>query len=118
MREVIMAELDKVLPCFPISAQTDLFDVMADKPDDFIVLKKSHVEPSTINRLGSWTYWEIQIYVSKDSLLPIDNYFDKVDKLIKTMDVERTQADNGDYYEQRFEKYRNIIQIRTPRGEI
>ena len=97
MREELMTVLDGVLPSFPISVQDNLFDIMDDKPDNFIALKFSHTEPSISNSRGSWKFWEVQIYVSKDSILPIDEYYSKVKEALHNLDVELTLADNGDY---------------------
>lgn len=124
-RTTMMDRLKEILPTFqPAAPPTFLSlgnfspDEKEERPDDYIVLAYSHRLPSQTNRLGSFAYWKVKIYVHANSIIPIDQYGAQVRKLINEMGYEITYAETGDYYDVTLERHRMEIEYRIPQGGI
>lgn len=124
-RVTMMDKLKKILPTFqPSPAPLVPGEMFSEKlneearPDDYIVLAYSHRLPSQTNSLGSFSYWKVQIYVHSDSIIPIDEYAQKVRELIKESGYEVTYSETGDYYDVQLSRYRLEIEYRIPQGGI
>ena len=115
-RTQMMTELNKVLQTLYINSNQD--PLGTERPPDFLVLKYSHSLPSARNALGSWQYWSVQIYIDGNSILKIDDIYAQVKLMLKQMDVEITDADSGDYFDNVISKYRNVIEFRKPKGDL
>nr|DAK37756.1 MAG TPA: hypothetical protein [Caudoviricetes sp.] len=124
-RTTMMDKLKEILPTFQLASAPAIAGEMfsetpdlTDRPDDYIVLAYSHRLPSETNRLGSFAYWKVQIYVHSNSIIPIDEYGARVRRLIKSMDYEVTYSETGDYYDMTLSRYRLEIEYRIPQGGI
>lgn len=122
-RTNMMDELSAILPTFapdPRPQIPGLFfneeELKETRPDDYIILAYSHRMPSATNRLGSFAYWSVSIYVKADSIIPIDEYGNKVRQLINRVGYEVTSAETGDYFDTTLDRFRLQIEYRIPQG--
>lgn len=122
-RTSMMDRLKEILPTYQLSPTPMIPGLQfgetgdeLDRPDDYIVLRFSHRMPSATNRLGSFAYWKVQIYVHSNSIIGIDDYGQRVRQLIKDMGYEVTYSETGDYFDTMLSRYRLEIEYRIPQG--
>ena len=122
-RTSMMDRLKEILPTFQPNPAPS-FPGLAftqnepDRPDNYIILAYSHRLPSANNSLASFAYWKVKIYVSANSIIPIDSYGAKVRKLIQDIGYEVTYSETGDYFDVSLSRYRMEIEYRIPQGGI
>lgn len=119
LRIRLMNLIDEVLPCFYMANDDPVKTYQLSKTNhNFVVLIFDHVEPSARNGLASFRVWRVCVFVEGGSLLPIDEYVSQLEKKFEAASIENMRGNTGDYFDTLLGKYRNEIQLRTPRGAI
>lgn len=107
-RNDIMDYLDTVAPTYPIATKSG-------KLDSWIVVTKKNQIPSLSSKKGGWLYLDIQCYVDKGSILPLDSLMCRAKKVLKKYHIELTGVETPDFYDTELEAFMNSFEIRIPK---
>lgn len=81
--------------------------------EDTLILAKKPLTGSTNNSKGCYQYWEVMCYVPATSLLALDSLVDKVKATLLKADVELTNNQTPEFYDDALKAYMISIEFRT-----
>lgn len=86
------------------------------KDSPYLVLRYAGLTNS-INRIGGYDTWEVQVYVPDTSMVLLDAIIDKVDEVLVTnfIGIESTGLTGADTHDTEIGMYMNYVQFRVPR---
>lgn len=109
MRKILHEALSKICTVRQLSNREN------EIKENTLILSKKGLIASTQSSKGSFQYWEVMCYVPSTSMLALDKLVSDVEKTLSTLEVELTNNNTPEFYDNDLKGYMISVEFRTMR---